>query len=91
VTVPRSVLDQRPAELTARRDGDGIPDRCLLDWLAARMRRAVVLPHVSYLQNHHPPYVVPEPFNTAYDPAGVATFSSGEVAVGRARHRSPGR
>ena len=57
-----------------------------LDWLGSRSAGEPWFAHVSYL-SPHPPFIVPPPFNTLYDPAVGPPFHRAEnAAADAARH-----
>ncbi len=57
-----------------------------IDWLSQRRKGAPWCAHVSFL-HPHPPFVVPAPFNSLYDPAdGPAFRRAPDVAVEAAQH-----
>jgi arylsulfatase A-like enzyme len=57
-----------------------------LEWLASRSAGEPWFAHLSYL-SPHPPFIVPAPFNTLYDPAAGPPFRRGEsAAADAARH-----
>lgn len=52
-------------------------------WLGEQESAAPWFAHVSFIRPH-PPFVVPEPYNTMYDPAEGPGFSRGESLKGEA-------
>ncbi|MGF1630805.1 MAG: alkaline phosphatase family protein [Kiloniellaceae bacterium] len=54
-----------------------------LDWLPEQPKEAPWCAHLSFLRPH-PPFVVPAPFNTLYDPAAGPAFRRAESAAAEA-------
>ena len=63
-----------PPRLRRRRHRDGVPHRRIPVVARASRDAAPWFAHVSYLRPH-PPFIVPEPFNTMFDPDERAALS----------------
>ena len=69
--------DQRAAGLFEGRDADGLPRRRVHPLAGRAGAGAPWFAHLSFI-SPHPPFIVPEPYNTMYDPADGPAFHRAE-------------
>ncbi len=82
----RQDVTNAPPVYSQRRDAGGLPRRRVHPLARRAGRRRAWFAHLSFI-SPHPPFIVPEPYNTLYDPAdGPAFRRAGDWQAEAAAH-----